>query len=147
MEATAVVIERIAIAEWQCAVGRERGLPGLLQAAINVEIESVGRMADQADQRLELRDRGQNAVRPDRDIGELRRSVAADAVTVKKVRLEVELLWNERKDGAGTAAAAPDRAIRERSAAAKRAPDAIELVMAPAGLEGELRHHVRRNVR
>jgi hypothetical protein len=31
MKATAV--ERIAIAEWQCAVDRERGLPGLFQAA------------------------------------------------------------------------------------------------------------------
>src|SRR6266404_686347 len=146
MEATAVVVERIAIAEWQGAVGRERGLPGLFQAAINVEIERIGRVADQADQRLELRDRRQNAVRPDRDIGQLRRPVAADAVTVKKVRLEVELLCNEREDGARTAAAAPDRAVRERCAAAKRAPDAIELVMAPAGLEGDLRYHVRRDV-
>jgi len=58
MEATAVVIERIAIAEWQCAVGRERGLSGLFQAAINVEIERIGRVADEADQRLELGDRG-----------------------------------------------------------------------------------------
>src|ERR1700730_17421578 len=126
MEATAVVIERIAIAEWQGAVGRERGLPGLFQAGVNVEIERIGRrVADQADQRLELRDRRQDAVRPDRDIGQLRRPVAADAVTVKKVRLQVELLWNEREDGAGAAAAAPDRAIRDRGAAAKRATDAI----------------------
>src|ERR1700737_2908789 len=126
MEGTAVVIERIAIAEWQgAAVGRERGLPGLFQAGVNVEIERIGRVADQADQRLELRDRRQDAVRPDRDIGQLRRPVAADAVTVKKVRLQVELLWNEREDGAGAAAAAPDRAIRERGAAAKRATDAI----------------------
>src|SRR5690348_889910 len=116
MKATAVVIERIAIAERQCAVGRERGLPGLFQADINIEIERIGRVADQVDQCLELRDRRQDAVRPDRDVGQLRRPVAADAVTVKKVRLQVELLWNEWEDGAGTAAAAPDRAVCERGA-------------------------------
>src|SRR6202022_331176 len=70
-----------------------------------------------------------------------------DAGAVKKVRLQVELLWNERQDSAGTAAAAPDRAVRERGAAAEQTAETIELVMAPAGLEDGLCHHVRRNVR
>ena len=146
MQATAVVIERIAVAEWQCAVDRERGLPGLFQPAINVEIERIGRVADQADQRLELRHRRQDAGRLDGDVRQLRRPIAADAVAVKKVRLQLQLLRNHRQDGAGTAAAAPDCAVRKRGAAAEQAADAIELVMAPAGLEDGLRHHVRRNV-
>jgi hypothetical protein len=90
-------------------------------------------VADQADQRLETRDRRQDAGRLDRDVRQSRRPVAADAVAGKKVRLEVELLWDERQDGAGTAAAVPDRAVRKRGAAAEQAADAIELVMAPAG--------------
>ena len=133
MQATAVVIERIAVGEWHRAVDCERGLPGLFQAAIKIEIERIGRVADQADQRLETRDRRQDAGRLDRDVRQSRRPVAADAVAGKKVRLEVELLWDERQDGAGTAAAAPDRAVRKRGAAAEQAADAIELVMAPAG--------------
>src|SRR5258706_16334098 len=109
MQATAVFIERIAVAEWQRAVDRERGLPGLFQAAIKIEIERIGRVADQADQRLETRDRRQDAGRLDRDVRQSRRPVAADAVAGKKVRLEVELLWDERQVVAGTCAAAPDR--------------------------------------
>src|SRR5260370_18428106 len=111
MEGTAVVIEGIAIAEWQRAVDRDRGLPGLFQAAINLEIERIGRMADQADQRLELRDRRQDAGRLDRDVGQLRRPVAADAVTVKKVRLEVEALCSEREDGPAPTPAPPTRCV------------------------------------
>ena len=38
------------------------------------------------------------------------------------------------------------RPVRERGAAAKQATDAIELIMAPAGLDGDLRHRIRRNV-
>ena len=63
VQAAAVVVQRIAIAEWQCA-GRERDLPGLFQAAINLEIERIGRL--------------------DRDIRQSRRPVAADAVAGKK---------------------------------------------------------------
>ena len=101
METTAVVVERIAITEWQCAVGGERGLRGPLDTGISVEVECIGRMADQTGQRLQLRDRRQDAGRLDRDVRELRRPIAAYAVAVKKVRLEVELFGNDWQDGAG----------------------------------------------
>ena len=55
VEARGIIVERIAIAERQRAVDRERGLAGLLQAGIRIEVEIVGRVADQADQRLKLR--------------------------------------------------------------------------------------------
>jgi len=83
MQATAVVIERIAIAERQCA-GSERGLRGLLDAGINVKIERICRVADQTGQRLELLDRRQDPGLLDRDIRQLRGPIAADAGAVKK---------------------------------------------------------------
>src|SRR5271170_3776823 len=126
MQARGIVVERIAIAERQGAVDREGSLARLLDAGIGVEIDSVGRVADQTDERLELRDRHQHTGRLDRHIRQLGGSVAPDAVADQKVGLEVEKFWDDGKETAH-AAAAEDHVVREVGAAAKRAAKAVSL--------------------
>src|SRR4051794_19247017 len=104
-------------------------------------------MTDQADERLKLRDRYEDASWFHCYVRQLHWAITADAVAEKKIRLRIEKLWNDRQDCTSSTASAKHRVVGERGAAAEGATEAVELEMPPAGVGSDFGHNVRPDIR
>ena len=105
------------LGDGDCVVASVACAPSVFQTVVSIDVELGSGVELESCQAVSGTDQRESAVGTSRGVGELRTTIAADAVTSDALDAEVYLLVEERPETADTEAAARGAAVRGAEAA------------------------------